>query len=90
MENTILIFNCIKMEMGNKLDKLARSTITLPFSLLIKIDIERKKTNLTRSAWITKVIEASLNNAQDKQIYIEEVRQDVKDIKRIIESTLNK
>jgi hypothetical protein len=51
-----------------RLDKFARCTITIPINLLIRIDIERKKQNLTRSAFITRVLESNVLGDNDEKI----------------------
>lgn len=46
--------------MKDQIEKVVRYTITLPLTLAIKIDIERKGSNLSRSAWIKMHLENGL------------------------------
>lgn len=49
----------------DKLDRVVRWTISIPLPLSIKIDIERKKSNDTKSSWIRKCLEKELLNSNN-------------------------
>ena len=57
----------------NNIEKFQRCTVTIPLADLIKLDIERKKNNYTRSAFIRLVLED----------YLIEKKKEITDVERI-------
>ena len=70
--------------MKDQIEKVVRYTITLPLALSIKMDIERKKLNLSRSAWIKIQLEKSMKKSN--QITLEEVTKEIKELKEIVKN----
>lgn len=79
------------MPKEEKLDNLVRWTITIPLSLAIKIDIERKATNDTKSSWIRKALEEKTLNQKndniDKKI-LEKLTTEIEELKKKVDKTI--
>lgn len=79
------------MPKEEKLDNLVRWTITMPLSLAIKIDIERKATNDTKSSWIRKALEEKTLNQKndniDKKI-LEKLTTEIEELKKKVNKTI--
>lgn len=79
------------MPKEEKLDNLVRWTITMPLSLAIKIDIERKATNDTKSSWIRKALEEKTLNQKidniDKKL-LEKLTNEIEELKKKVDKTI--
>ena len=72
-----------------KLDNIVRWTITLPISLSIKVDIDRKGTNHSKSSWIKEAIEEKLGLSKKEpniNLNLKEIKNDLDEIKSIIKN----
>ena len=70
--------------MKDQIAKVVRYTITLPMTLSIRMDIERKKLNLSRSTWIKMQLEKNIIKA--KQITLKDIQNEIKELKKIIQN----
>lgn len=70
--------------MKDQIEKVVRYTITLPITLSIKMDIERKKLNLNRSAWIKMQLEKNIMKAS--QTTLKDIQNEIRELKEIIKN----
>ena len=70
------------------IETLQRCTITIPIADLIKLDIERKKNNYTRSAFIRVVLENYLTERREETTDIEIINKKLEKILDLLTSKL--
>jgi len=84
-----VLSNAFELMKQEKLENMIRWTIALPLSLAIKVDIERKASNDTKSSWIRKAIEQSLDNTKNStknntlEILLDEINSLKQEIKKL-------
>lgn len=72
----------------NNIDKFERITITVPLKVVIMLDIERKKNNLTRSAYIRQILEGNFaSNKDDGTSQMLEINTKLEEIKQLLLNT---
>jgi len=70
--------------MKDQIEKVVRYTITLPLTLAIKIDIERKGSNLSRSAWIKMHLENGL--MKNDKTTLGDIKNEIRELKEVIKN----
>jgi hypothetical protein len=70
--------------MKDQIEKVVRYTITLPLTLAIKIDIERKGSNLSRSAWIKMHLENGL--MKNDKTTLGDIKNEIRELKETIKN----
>ena len=70
--------------MKDQIEKVVRYTITLPITLAIKIDIERKSSNLSRSAWIKMHLENGL--MKNDKTTLGDIKNEIRELKEAIKN----
>ena len=70
--------------MKDQIEKVVRYTITLPITLAIKIDIERKGSNLSRSAWIKMHLENGL--MKNDKTTLGDIKNEIRELKETIKN----
>ena len=70
--------------MKDQIEKVVRYTITLPITLAIKIDIERKGSNLSRSAWIKMHLENGL--MKNDKTTLGDIKNEIRELKEAIKN----
>jgi hypothetical protein len=71
-------------EIDAKIDGYQRLTISLPLSILIKLDLEREKGNYSRSAFVRLILENSLYGKQKPSNELEVIDKKLEEIKKIL------
>jgi DNA mismatch repair ATPase MutS len=71
-------------KMKDQIEKVVRYTITLPLTLSIKMDIERKKLNLNRSAWIRMQLEKNI--MKTSQVTLKDIQNEIKELKEAVKN----
>lgn len=61
--------------------KYAKISVSLPTDLIIKLDLEKGRTNESRSAWIKRAIESSLGK---KDSEIDKLKEELNELKQIV------
>lgn len=73
------------MVLDNSNVNTTRFTLVIPMDLSIKLDIAREKVKLNKSNWIIEAIREKLGAENKSKNYIEEMRDDIKHIKELLE-----